>query len=79
MCMKGNKQIIAPSPSEIFYQHSELSAPLTDCKNKVFEMQQKRISRVDINRKQEMLQTYYAQNNVYVSVQPLASPTLTPS
>lgn len=79
MCVKGTKQIIALSPSEIFYQHSELSAPLADCKNKVFEMQQKRISRVDISRKQEILQTYYAQNNVDVSVQPLASPTLTPN
>ena len=33
-----DKLAIAPSPSEIFYQHSDLSAPLANCKNKVFEM-----------------------------------------
>ena len=44
-----SKATLVPSPSEIFYQHSDLSAPLADCRNKVFAMQQKRIYRIDVN------------------------------
>lgn len=34
----GDRKTIVPSPSETFYQHSDLSVPLADCKNKVFAM-----------------------------------------